>query len=298
MVLLGVVLDAVQEHRAQQAAERLKISVALMEQVLRDGREIRIPATQLVPGDVVLLGAGDLIPADGRILESTDFFVNESLLTGESYPVEKRADDIAAVEMAEAANSAFMGSSVISGSAKLLVFATGSATQFGNISRALRRAPPPAALERGMHQFSMMIVRLTMLLVLFVLLVNVLFHRPLLDSFLFALALAVGLTPELLPMVVSVTLARGALRMAKERVIVKRLAAIHDLGSMDILCTDKTGTLTEARIRVTRQLSLSGAESRRALEWAWLNSHFESGLRSPLDKAILESGPFDFASWR
>jgi Mg2+-importing ATPase len=298
IVLLGVVLDAVQEHRAQQAAERLKISVALMERVLRDGREIQIPAKQLVPGDVVLLAAGDLVPADGRILEAMDFFVNESLLTGESYPVEKCADDIAAVEMAEATNAAFMGSSVISGSAKLLVCATGSGTQFGNISQALRRASPPAALERGMHQFSMMIVRVTTLLVLFVLLVNVLFHRPLLDSFLFALALAVGLTPELLPMVVSVTLARGALRMAKERVIVKRLAAIHDLGSMDILCTDKTGTLTEAHIQVTRQLSLSGAESRRVLELAWLNSHFESGLRSPLDTAILESGPFDTAGWR
>ena len=298
MVLLGVVLDAVQEHRAQQAAERLKVSVALMERVLRDGQEISIPAKQVVPGDVVLLAAGDLVPADGRILEAKDFFVNESLLTGESYPVEKRADDIAAVEMAEATNAAFMGSSVISGSAKLLVCATGSATQFGNISQALRRLPPPAALERGLHQFSMMIVRVTTLLVLFVLLVNVLLHRPILDSFLFALALAVGLTPELLPMVVSVTLARGALRMAKERVIVKRLAAIHDLGSMDVLCTDKTGTLTEAHIRVTQQLSLSGAESPRILELAWLNSHFESGLRSPLDTAILESGPFDAMGWR
>ena len=262
IVLLGVVLDAVQEHRAQQAAERLKISVALKERVLRDGQAVQVPAKDLVPGDVVLLVAGDLVPADGRILEAKDFFVNESLLTGESYPAEKRAADVAAGEMSEAINAGFMGSSAISGSAKLLVCATGSASQLGSIGLALHRASPPAALERGTHQFSMMIVRITMLLVLFVLLVNVLFHRPLLDSFLFALALAVGLTPELLPMVVSVTLARGALRLAKERVIVKRLGAIHDLGNMDVLCTDKTGTLTEAHIRVTRQISLSGIESR------------------------------------
>jgi P-type Mg2+ transporter len=299
MVLLSVLLDSVQEYRAEQAAEQLKVSVALKEQVLRDGREITIRADQLVPGDVVLLAAGDMVPADGRLLEARDFFVNEGLLTGESYPTEKHvvAEGTANVDVAQAANAAFMGTSVVSGSAKLLLCATGNATQLGEISATLRHTPPPAALERGVYDFGLLIVRLTILLVLFVLLVNTFFHRPLLESFLFALALAVGLTPELLPMIVSVTLARGAMRMAKQKVIVKRLAAIHDLGSMDVLCTDKTGTLTEAKITLIRHITLSGADSERVLELAWLNSHFESGLRSPLDAAILEQGSSVPAGW-
>ena len=256
-------------------------------------------ADNLVPGDVVLLAAGDLVPADGRVLEARDFFVNEGLLTGESYPTEKHAmaEGVADTDVAQAANAAFMGTSVVSGSAKLLLCATGNATQLGEISATLRHTPPPAALEQGVYEFGMLIVRLTILLVLFVLLVNTLFHRPLLESFLFALALAVGLTPELLPMIVSVTLARGAIRMAKQRVIVKRLAAIHDLGSMDVLCTDKTGTLTEAKIALIRHVNLAGADSARVLELAWLNSHFESGLRSPLDTAILEHAPHIASDW-
>jgi Mg2+-importing ATPase len=199
--------------------------------------------------------------------------------------------------VADATNAAFMGSSVISGSARLLVSATGRATQLGQISGTLRRAPPPGALEQGTYEFGMLIVRMTEILVLFVLLINLLFQRPLLQSFLFAVALAVGLTPELLPMIVSVTLARGALRMAKAQVIVKRLGAIHDLGSMDVLCTDKTGTLTEAKIRLARHVTLSGVDSRHVLELAWLNSHFQSGLRSPLDTAILECGAGQGAVW-
>jgi Mg2+-importing ATPase len=299
MVLFSVLLDSIQEYRAEQAAEQLKVSVALKEQVLRDGGEITIRADHLVPGDVVLLAAGDLVPADGRVLEAKDFFVNEGLLTGESYPTEKRAtaEGIANAEVAQATNAAFMGTSVVSGSAKLLLCATGNATQLGEINTTLRHTPPPAALERGVYEFGILIVRLTILLVLFVLLVNTFFHRPLLESFLFALALAVGLTPELLPMIVSVTLARGAIRMAKQKVIVKRLAAIHDLGSMDVLCTDKTGTLTEAKIALIRHITLSGADSERVLELAWLNSHFESGLRSPLDTAILEHAPHIPSAW-
>ena len=190
-----------------------------------------------------------------------------------------------------------MGSSVMNGSARLMVCGTGLATQLGQISSSLRRAPPPSALEQGTHRFGMLIVRLTEILVLFVLLINLLFHRPWLESFLFAVALAVGLTPELLPMIVSVTLARGAIRMAKAQVIVKRLGAIHDLGSMDVLCTDKTGTLTEAKIRLARQVALSGADSERVLDLAWLNSHFQAGLRNPLDTAIVEAGPSRGAGW-
>ena len=300
IVLMSAVLDTVQEYRAEEAAEALKVSVALKERVLRDGQEVTVLGQDLVPGDVVLLAAGDLVPADGRLVESRDFFVNEALLTGESYPAEKHARDegVDNPEVAEATNAAFMGSSVMNGSARLLVCGTGLATQLGQISSSLRRATPPTALEQGTRQFGMLIVRLTEILVLFVLLINIgVFHRPWLESFLFAVALAVGLTPELLPMIVSVTLARGAIRMAKAQVIVKRLGAIHDLGSMDVLCTDKTGTLTEAKIRLARQVALSGADSERVLDLAWLNSHFQAGLRNPLDTAIVESGPPRDAGW-
>ena len=299
IVLVSAVLDTVQEYRAEQAAESLKVSVALKEQVLRDGQETTVLGQDLVPGDVVLLAAGDLVPADGRLLEARDFFVNEALLTGESYPAEKHARDegVESSEVAEATNAAFMGSSVMNGSAKLFVCATGLATQLGQISSTLRRAPPPSALDQGAHRFGMLIVRFTEVLVLFVLLVNLLFHRPWLESFLFAVALAVGLTPELLPMIISVTLARGAIRMAKAEVIVKRLGAIHDLGSMDVLCTDKTGTLTEAKIELARQIALSGADNPHALDLAWLNSHFQAGLRNPLDTAIVAAGPPRDAGW-
>src|SRR6516162_656398 len=299
IVLISATLDTVQEHRAEEAAEHLKVEVALKEQVVRDGQEVTVPGADLVPGDVVLLAAGDLVPADGRLLEARDFFVNEALLTGESYPAEKHARDegVDSPEVASATNAAFMGSSVMSGSARLIVCGTGLATQLGQISSTLRRAPPPSALDRGTYRFGMLIVRFTEILVLFVLLINFLFHRPWLESFLFAVALAVGLTPELLPMIVSVTLARGAIRMAKAQVIVKRLGAIHDLGSMTVLCTDKTGTLTEAKIRLARQVALSGADSERVLELAWLNSHFQTGLRNPLDAAIVESGPPRGAGW-
>ena len=299
IVLTSAVLDTVQEHRAEEAAEHLKVSVALMERVMRDGHEVTVLGQDLVPGDVVLLSAGDLVPADGRLLEARDFFVNEALLTGESFPTEKQARDegVDSPEVANATNAAFMGSSVMNGSARLLVCGTGLTTQLGEISSSLRRAPPPSALDLGTHKFGMLIVRFTEVLVLFVLLINLLFQRPWLESFLFAVALAVGLTPELLPMIVSVTLARGAIRMAKAQVIVKRLGAIHDLGSMDVLCTDKTGTLTEAKIRLARQVALSGAGSGRVLDLAWLNSHFQAGLRNPLDAAILESGPARGAGW-
>src|SRR5439155_24330112 len=182
IVLMSAALDTVQEHRAAEAAERLKVSVALQEQVLRDGQEVTMPGQDLVPGDVVLLAAGDLVPADGRLLEARDFFVNEALLTGEPYPAEKRAtiEGVASPELTAAVNAVFMGGSIVSGSAKLLVCATGLTTQLGQISGTLRRAPPPTALDLGTHRFGMLIVRLTEILVLFVLLINLIFQRPLL----------------------------------------------------------------------------------------------------------------------
>jgi Mg2+-importing ATPase len=298
MVLLSVTLDFVQEHRASNAAEKLRASVALRARVLRDGASLEIPVTEVMPGDLVLLSAGDRVPADGLVLHARDFFVNQSLLTGESYPVEKHAGSVAgtATELQDALNAVFMGSTVVSGSARVRVMAIGRHTALGEVAHSIQAEPPPTAFELGMHRFGMMILRVTLLLVLFVLLVNVLLQRPLLESFLFAVALAVGLTPELLPMVVSVTLSRGAIRLAAHRVIVKRLASIQNLGAMDVLCTDKTGTLTEARISLTQCADADGRDSPRVLMLAHLNSSFESGLKSPLDEAVL-AHPMDTAAW-
>lgn len=300
IVLLSVTLDFVQERRASAAAERLRESVSVRATLLRDGQRQELPVEQIVPGDIVLLAAGDLVPADARVLEARDFFVNQALLTGEPYPVEKSARLPApgATDLLAAGNAVFMGSSVVSGSATVRVVRTGATSLMGGISQSLERAPAPTAFELGTRQFGLLIMRLTLLMVAFVLLVNLLSHKPWLESFLFAVALAVGLTPELLPMVVSVTLARGALRMARRQIIVKRQSAIQDLGAMDLLCTDKTGTLTEAHIRMERHVDPLGQQSARVLQLAYLNSWFESGLRSPLDDAILEHGRIDVSGWR
>jgi Mg2+-importing ATPase len=300
MVLFSVTLDFVQEHRAGKAAASLRKSVSVKAKVSRDDNQFEVPVTDVVPGDLVVLSAGDMIPADGRVLEARDFFVKQALLTGETYPVEKRSGELAAsaTDIQEASNAVFMGTTVISGSARIRVINTGAATAIGAIADTLNREPPPTAFEVGTHRFGMLIMRLTILLVLFVVIVNAFMHKPWLESFLFAVALAVGLTPELLPMVVSVTLSRGALLMAKKRVIVKRLAAIQNLGSMDVLCTDKTGTLTEAKIKLEQHVDAKGVPSERVLELAYLNSFFETGLKSPLDEAILSHQNIDVSAWK
>ncbi|WP_026259056.1 magnesium-translocating P-type ATPase [Uliginosibacterium gangwonense] len=298
IVLMSVSLDFVQEYRAGQAADRLRQSVAVRAKVLRDGKPNDILIAELVPGDVVILSAGDLIPCDGRVLEAKDFFVNQALLTGEPYPVEKAALDLPPnTEILSAGNTVLMGTSVISGSAKVLMCRTGQGTALGEIADTLLAKTPPTAFEAGIHQFGILIMRMTILLVLFVLLINAFYHRPWLESFLFAVALAVGLTPELLPMVVSVTLARGAMRMSTSKVIVKRLGSIINLGSMDVFCTDKTGTLTEAKIKLERHLDPDGHSSQHVLELAYLNSYFETGVKSPLDDAILEHKEIDVSAW-
>ena len=300
IVLLSILLDFVQESRAQSAVDALREQVALRADLRRDGAETSLPVAQLVPGDIVRLTAGGLVPADGVLLTSRDFFVNQALLTGESFPVEKHAAEGGdpAAEITDAGNVALTGTSVISGSAILLACRTGRRTMLGNLADTLIQKPPPNSFEIGLRQFSMLILRLTLVLVLLVIAESMAFHRPWIDSLVFALALAVGLTPALLPMIMTVTLARGAVRMSHQRVIVKHLPAIHNLGAMDVLCTDKTGTLTEARIALTRHIDVTGGESERVFTLAWLNSHFESGLKSPLDDAILAHGTIDSSPWQ
>jgi Mg2+-importing ATPase len=299
IIVISVGLDFVQEVRAESAVDALRRTIAVRATVLRDGRAAEVPFDRIVPGDVIRLAAGDLAPADCRLLESRDLFVNQALLTGEPYPVEKQAtDQPGSASGSEAGNAVFMGSSVVSGTAAALVCRTGAATGFGEVASALACRAPPSGFENGIRRFGLLILRITILLVFFVLLVNIAFHRPVLESVMFALALAVGLTPELLPMVTTVTLARNAVRLARRKVVVKRLAAMHNLGAMDVLCTDKTGTLTEARIELVRAVAASGEESARVFELAWVNSFFETGIKSPLDAAILEHGKPASEDWR
>jgi Mg2+-importing ATPase len=300
IVLLSVLLDFAQESQAQSAVDALRQQVALRADVNRDGAVASLPVAQLVPGDVVRLAAGDLVPADGVLLTSRDFFVNQALLTGEAYPVEKHAAEHGdrAAEISTAGNVALAGTSVIAGSAVLLVCETGRRTTLGQLADTLIAKPPPTSFEIGLRRFSMLILRITLVLVLLVMAESMAFHRPWIDALIFALALAVGLTPELLPMIMTVTLARGAVRLSHQRVIVKSLPAIHNLGAIDVLCTDKTGTLTEARIALTRHVDIIGNDSERVFTLAWLNSHFESGLKSPLDDAILAHGTIDPSPWR
>ena len=298
VITLSVTLDFVQEFRAGRAAERLQQSVALRVTLVRNGREQERLASEVVPGDVVLVRAGDLVPADGLVLESRDLFVQQAVLTGEPYPVEKHAAEKAGPDAAPDVSSVFMGTSVLSGGARLLVCRTGRGTALGEISRTLTLRPPMDAFQTGVRSFGLLILRLAAVMVVLVLVVNAVFHRPWLESFLFAIALAVGLTPELLPMVVTITLSRGAIRMARARVIVKRLAAVHDLGSMDVLCTDKTGTLTAAQIHLEKHLDPLGQDSARVLELLAINSALQTGLRNPLDQAVLKAAPDAPGTWK
>ncbi len=287
IILLSVTLDFIQERRSSKAAAALRASVALRATVIRDGEARTIPASEIVPGDLIQLTVGDLVPADGRVVQAKDFFVDQAAFTGESFPVEKTAAKVDTTGQAKKDSVVWLGTDVTSGEAQAVITGTGATTEFAHLARSLVTAPPETEFERGTRKFSLFVMRVVIGLVFFVLLVNIAFHRPALDSFLFALALAVGLTPGLLPMIVSVTLAHGARRLLKKQVIVKRLAAIEDLGSIDVFCTDKTGTLTEGVITLERHVDLTGREDEKTLFLALLNATHQSGLRSPLDDAIL-----------
>ena len=308
IVILSNTLDFAQTRRSQKAVEQLQAQVAPKATVLRDGQWVDIPCAEVVPGDVVRLSAGDMIPADARLLESRDLYVQQAALTGESLPAEKQARGDAVSTRPEAENMVFLGTSVVSGTARALIVTTGTSTAFGDIAARLAAPPEATSFERGLKDFSLFLTRTVFFLVLFLIIVGILKHRDPLQSLLFAVALAVGLTPEFLPMIVSVTLANGARAMARKKVIVRHLAAIQNFGSIDVLCSDKTGTLTSGRMTLDQWLDPWGEPSQRVLMLARLNSSHQTGIRSPLDEAILgtpqtseESGyekvdeiPYDF----
>lgn len=289
IIAASILLDILQEHKAERTMEALKRSVAVTALALRDGRTIEVPVADLVPGDILELHAGDLIPADGVVLAGAEAMVDESTLTGESFPVEKHPEPRAG----DTGNALFGGCSMVGGQATMLVVATGARTRFGAVAAALLLRQPPTSFERGLHRLGMFILRLTGFLVLLVVLSQVMRGTLSVETFLFAVALAVGLTPELLPMIMTVTLAQGAVAMAKRQVVVKRLSAIHDLGAMDILCTDKTGTLTEARITLAETFDAEGRESALVGTLLRTNSRLVTGIRNNLDDAILSGLPAD-----
>ena len=309
IVLLSVLLNFFQEFQARHAVEKLRNQVAATAEVQRDGQAQELPTSVLVPGDIITLNAGDLVPADARLLVVKDLHVRESALTGESMPVEKQAEDLTgdAHTITDAVNCVFLGTAVQTGFAQAMVVHTGSATEFGDIAARLLQRPPETEFDRGIRSFGNMITRVIFILVIFVFLVNTFVHsqlwtlvqpghpialqtlqNKLLESFIFAIALAVGLTPELLPMIITITLAQGAKAMARKKVITKQLASIENFGSMEILCSDKTGTLTAGEITLEKHVDVTGADDARVLQLIYVNSAFEAGIRNPMDDAILK----------
>ncbi|MFK8250170.1 magnesium-translocating P-type ATPase [Ancylobacter terrae] len=297
ILAISVGLDTVQERGAVRAAELLRQSVALRAEVRRDGVLVSLPVEELVPGDVVRVRAGDIVPADCLVLEAAAFTAGEAMLTGEPYPVEKRPGRVAALSPGEASNALFRGAVAQTGEATGLVVGTGRDTVFGAAAAALAQTQPPSPFQRDLRELGLVIARLTLALVVVVLAAHVMFGRPVLESLMFSVALAVGLTPELLPMITTVTLARGAIRMAKRKVIVKRLAAIHDLGAMTVLCTDKTGTLTAAQITLAQSLDPAGNADPRAARLGAVAAEL-GGDRGSLDTALAAAGQGAAQGWR
>ncbi|MCW5770074.1 MAG: magnesium-translocating P-type ATPase [Rhodospirillaceae bacterium] len=291
IVIGSTALGFAQEYRASRAVAELHRRLALTARVRRDGKIETVPAREIVPGDIVVLAAGNLIPADGRVLAAQDFLVSEGALTGESFPVEKRPGIVPAeANLAARTNCVFLGTSVRSGTADMLAVATGRDTAYGAVAARLKAHAPETEFARGVRAFGYLLLQVMVAVVLLVLTANLLLQRPMVDSLLFAVALAVGLSPELLPAIISVTLSSGARAMSRRGVIVRRLEAIENLGSIDVLCTDKTGTLTEGTVTLAAALDCAGAPSPAVTRLAFLNAWFETGIENPLDAALIEAG--------
>jgi len=299
IIILSGLLSFWQEYTASKSMEKLLDMVRITTTVLRDDKEVTVNNEDVVPGDIVLLSAGSMVPSDGLLLESESLLVDESALTGEPYPIEKQASILDEnTPLADRTNSLWMGTHVVSGSGKLIIVNTGSYTKFGEISQQLSIKKPETEFERGIRKFGFMLMIITIILVFTIFAVNIFLKKPLLDTFMFSLALAVGLTPQLLPAIVSINLSRGSKVMAKEKVIVKRLSSIENLGSMNILCSDKTGTLTDGNVKVKDSLSVAGNFSEKVFLYAYLNSMFESGFVNPIDTAIRTYKTLDISEYK
>ncbi len=296
IVVGSALLSFVQEYNAGNATAQLMRQVQVTTKVLRDSQPTDVPTQDIVPGDVILLSAGSLIPADSVLLEAKDLFVNQAVLTGETFPVEKTPGIIQTDGLPDRTNTVFMGTSVGSGTGHALVIQTGKNTAFGQIASRLELRPPETEFEHGIRKLGYLLTQVMFVLVITILVLNVYFNKPVLDSLLFSVALAVGLTPQLLPAIININLSKGSQRMAKDGVIVRRLSAIENFGSMDVLCTDKTGTLTKGIVQLDGALDISGEASDEVFRAAYLNAHFQSGLQNPLDAAICSNRTIDVSA--
>ena len=286
VLLTTGVLGFIQERNAGKAVQKLQELVHCKAMVKRDDSEKEILVDEVVPGDIVLLNAGDIIPADSYISEANDLHLNESVLTGESFPVEKFAGITSASIISQASNAVFKGTSVINGTATVIAINTEDATELGKIASSLEQSTTITAFEKGITRFGYLLMRLTIIFTGLILILNIVFHRSFIESLLFSLALTVGLTPELLPAIITITLAAGAKRMAKKKVIVKKLSAIQNLGEIDVLCCDKTGTITEGVVSINKAIDAENNESNKTLLYAYLNAYYETGFSNPIDEAV------------
>lgn len=299
IIVVSALLGFWQEHGAAKAVASLLTLVRVTAAVWRDGQLVDIPLDEIVPGDVIHLSAGASIPGDGIVLESKDLFVDEATLTGETYPAEKSATLVAATApLSQRTNSLFLGTHVVSGSATAVIVQVGKHTEFGRIAGHMMLRPPETEFERGVRRFGYLLLEITLLLVFAIFAINVYLRRPVLDSFLFSMALAVGLTPQLLPAIISVNLSHGAKRMAHQKVIVKRLHSIENFGSMNVLCADKTGTLTEGTMRLAAAIDGAGNPSERVIFLAGINAAYETGFTNPLDQSLRTHRAWDFTGYR
>jgi Mg2+-importing ATPase len=299
IVVVSGLLGFWQERSATNAVEKLLAIVQVKAAALRDGGPKDIPVEEIVPGDMVVLNAGGIVPGDCLVQESKDLFVDEATLTGETYPVEKSVGVLAAeTPLGQRTNALWMGTHVVSGSSKAVVVQTGRQTEFGRVSERLKLRPQETEFEHGIRRFGYFLMEVTLVLVIAIFAINVYLARPVLDSFLFSLALAVGLTPQLLPAIISINLAHGAKRMAQGKVIVKRLASIENFGSMNVICSDKTGTLTEGIVHLHSALDVEGTPSEKVLLYAYLNAFYETGFTNPIDEAVRTHRRFDLSGYR
>jgi len=299
IVVISGLLGFWQEYSASNAVGKLLAIVQIKATVLRGGNQLEIPVEEIVPGDIVILNAGDIVPGDCLLLEEKDIFVDEAMLTGETFPVEKAVAILPAdTALAQRTNTVWMGTHIVSGNATALVTLTGKNTEFGKVSERLKLKEPETEFEHGIRRFGYFLGEVTLVLVVIIFAINVYLQRPVLDSFLFSLALAVGLTPQLLPAIISINLAHGAKKMAQKKVIVKRLASIENFGSMNIICSDKTGTLTEGTVQVESALDVNGDASDKVFLFAYLNAFYETGFTNPIDEAILNYRKIDLSDYR
>jgi len=299
IVIISGLLGFWQEFSASNAVAKLLALVQIKVAVLRDGKQVEIPVEDIVPGDIVILNAGDIVPGDCLIIEEKDIFVDEAMLTGETFPVEKTVSELPAdTPLAQRINSVWMGTHIVSGTANALVILTGINTEFGKVSERLKLKAPETEFEHGIRRFGYFLGEVTLVLVVLIFAINVYLQRPVLEAFLFSLALAVGLTPQLLPAIISINLAHGAKKMAEKKVIVKRLASIENFGSMNIICSDKTGTLTEGTVKVESALDVNGDASDKAFLFAYLNASYETGFTNPIDEAILNFKKIDLKGYQ